>query len=290
MKTLRIVASVRTLVGLAALAVASLRAEIEFSGYVKAEGGTKFILAEPAEKKKSALLALGGVFDGYTVIGFDAKRELLTVEKAGTVTLLPLKRSETQRVVQTEESLLNSPYTVAPRLEDLPLQLFGPDRASPQRRISDLDETLRLLPHLDLSDGGTIRILEQPITLTSRTLRGQAGGGQAGIGSAVSGSSPSGSSFVPIGGGTNPTRPRVTTMRPFGPQPSPTPERARLLQLEQLVEERMSARERKDTLDQKAVETPEAIRAELEGLWQQIREIEQQLQRQKANVSPVAPR
>jgi hypothetical protein len=164
--------------------VAGLRAEIEFSSYVKADGATKFILAEPAAKTKSDLLTVGGVFEGYTVIGFDAKRELLSVEKAGTVTLLPLQRPATQRVAQTEESLLNSPYTLSPRLEDLPLQLFGPDRTAPQRRRSDLDETLRLLPHLDLSGGGTVRILEQPMTPAPRALRGQTRGGQAGMGPA----------------------------------------------------------------------------------------------------------
>lgn len=278
----------RALAALLALgAIARMQGAVEFSSYVKAEGGMKFILAEPDAKKKSDLLALGGVFEGYTVIGFDAKREVLSVEKAGTVSALPLQRPAAQRVVQTEEPLLNSPYTLAPRMEDLPVPLFGPDGASPPRRTSDLDETLRLLPHLDLSGGGTIRILEQPMPLTPRTLRGQAAGvSQGGIGSAMAGGGPAGNSFG--GGGPNPVRPRVTTMRPFGPQPPPTPERARLLKLEQLVEERKMARERQDVLGQKEPETPEAARAELEGVWQQIREIERQLEAQQAQAAPAA--
>ena len=71
-------------------------AAVEFAGYLQMGKEMKFLLTDPATGKRSDWLARGGRFDGYTVINFDAKKELLIVEKAGTDTALSLKQPGTQ--------------------------------------------------------------------------------------------------------------------------------------------------------------------------------------------------
>lgn len=66
-------------------------AAVEFAGYVVVRGETKFVLRATESGKVSPWLGLGGSLDGHTVIGFDAKKEVLAVEKAGTVSHLPLR-------------------------------------------------------------------------------------------------------------------------------------------------------------------------------------------------------
>lgn len=71
-------------------------AAVEFAGYLRMGEEMKFLLTDPATDKKSDWLARGGSFDGYTVVDFDAKKEVLLVEKAGTAAALPLKLPGTQ--------------------------------------------------------------------------------------------------------------------------------------------------------------------------------------------------
>jgi hypothetical protein len=74
-----------------AAAPAPVPEQLEFSGYTQASGVTQFLLKDPQAKSTSGWLSLGGAFGGYTLIGFDAKNETLTVEKAGSLMHLRLK-------------------------------------------------------------------------------------------------------------------------------------------------------------------------------------------------------
>lgn len=85
---------------LGTLAIAPARAAVEFAGYVTAQGETKFVLRDTETGQTSPWLGRGGSASGYTVIGFDAKREMLTVERAGTVTQLPLKAAQVQAALE----------------------------------------------------------------------------------------------------------------------------------------------------------------------------------------------
>jgi hypothetical protein len=122
----------------------AVRGEIEFSAYLKTDGVMKFALGDPAARKKPDWFALGGIFDGYTVIGFDAKKETLAVEKAGMTTYLPLKPGALPQVAQTDEAQRNSPYAVAPQLDERRRmeQVLEGERRPASRRKSELDNLI----------------------------------------------------------------------------------------------------------------------------------------------------
>lgn len=80
-----------------------LRAAVEFSGYVKNGAETAFLMSDPAREKDSGWLAVGGVFEEHTVIGFDPQREVLSVEHAGIVKQLPLRRPQMNQATASPE-------------------------------------------------------------------------------------------------------------------------------------------------------------------------------------------
>lgn len=80
---------------LCTLGTGALRAEVEFAGYMRtAQGGMKFVLADPEAAKTSEWLGVGGRFSGYTVTAFDAKTETLTLARDGVPTRLVLKAAQ----------------------------------------------------------------------------------------------------------------------------------------------------------------------------------------------------
>lgn len=166
---------IATLAVLAAL-VLPAHAEIEFSGYLKAEDAMKFALGDPAAQKKPEWFTLGGVFDGYTVIGFDAKKETLAVEKAGTTTYLPLKPGVVPQVTQTGDAQQNSPYTLPPRLDERRKmeQVLVGERQSVLRRKTELD---RLLDQVGGSHGGTGEAMSIAQAVRRGDPRSRGGGG-----------------------------------------------------------------------------------------------------------------
>lgn len=129
-----------------------LRAEVEFTSYRRVEGETKFSLADPAEGRRSGLLAIGGTFDGYTLIGFDAKKEVLSVERAGVTRQLPLKPATVQRAEQTEDALATAAFSLTPwrdskgGIEQGPRNGAGPITLRDAELGSILDRLLPLNP------------------------------------------------------------------------------------------------------------------------------------------------
>src|SRR3954471_22550349 len=60
----------------------SARAEIIFQGYMNTSEGSRFVLsADKAET--SGWLGVGDTFNGFTLLRFDPKAEVLTLEKDG---------------------------------------------------------------------------------------------------------------------------------------------------------------------------------------------------------------
>lgn len=73
------------------LATASGRAEVEFAGYTTHGGETRFTLVDGVARLASGWVPVGGSFQGCTVLAFDPRTEVLTVNKAGTPVRLPLR-------------------------------------------------------------------------------------------------------------------------------------------------------------------------------------------------------
>lgn len=78
-----------------ALATAA-RGQMEFSGHIRQEGKTRFVLTDTATGKTSDFLEIGGGFGGHTIVAFDAKREVLAVKKGDVVAELPLRTARAQ--------------------------------------------------------------------------------------------------------------------------------------------------------------------------------------------------
>lgn len=75
---------------------ATLRAELEFSGFFTTPQSARFALADPANKTSSGWLKLGQSFAGYTVDSFDAEREVLTLKRGGEILHLKLRNAKVQ--------------------------------------------------------------------------------------------------------------------------------------------------------------------------------------------------
>lgn len=79
------------MVALALLSPAISRAAIEFAGYMKIAGDTpKFVLLDSNDRNASGWIAIGQAFKEHTIVGFDQKKEVLSVRKGEVVFNLPL--------------------------------------------------------------------------------------------------------------------------------------------------------------------------------------------------------
>lgn len=121
-----------------ALAAATLRGEVEFSGYMRtARGEMRFVLADPAAKKNSGWLGAGENFDGYVVTAFDLPAETLTIVRDGVTTRLPLK-AQGLRTGAAAGSMTNGSIAVGALLHeqkiDILEQKFAGLRAEIERR------------------------------------------------------------------------------------------------------------------------------------------------------------
>lgn len=81
-----------SLLGAIAVLDAPCSAEPIFEGYMLTSAGSAFVMSS-GTNRISGWIAAGQAFDGYTVIAFDRKTEVLLVEKEGKRHTLPLKES-----------------------------------------------------------------------------------------------------------------------------------------------------------------------------------------------------
>jgi biopolymer transport protein ExbD len=73
------------------MALTVVRAELEFSGYLKSGDGPRFVLTETSTGETSGFLTLGGSFAGGKIVEFNVKDEVLTVTRGSEALRLPLK-------------------------------------------------------------------------------------------------------------------------------------------------------------------------------------------------------
>jgi len=66
------------------VSVGHASAEVEFAGYMTVDGDVQVVLFDAEARKASGWLAIGQVFSGHIVQSFDAKREVITLERHPT--------------------------------------------------------------------------------------------------------------------------------------------------------------------------------------------------------------
>jgi hypothetical protein len=76
------------------LVTASLRAEVEFSGFYLTSNEALFILSEKDGGESSRWLKVGESFHAYTIRSFDREHEVITIEKDGQLSHLHLRGSK----------------------------------------------------------------------------------------------------------------------------------------------------------------------------------------------------
>ena len=85
----------KLLVSLLIFASAILHAaELEFVGYLRFGSETRFVIANSRDSSVSSWLSVGEKFQGYTIIGFDAKEEVLSLSGSGGPLKVHLKPSK----------------------------------------------------------------------------------------------------------------------------------------------------------------------------------------------------
>lgn len=83
--------NLRRVLGLLLLLTATLRAELEFSGFFTTPQSARFTLTDPATKTTSGWLKLGQSFAGYTLDAFDAEHEVVTLKRGSESLRLKLR-------------------------------------------------------------------------------------------------------------------------------------------------------------------------------------------------------
>ena len=97
------------LVGLFLAVASSLTAgtELIFSAYLSSERTTRVVLTETSSGKNSGWLAIGERFNGYSIIAFDRKTEVLRVSRGGRVEELALKRESYENLPTPSDAALS---------------------------------------------------------------------------------------------------------------------------------------------------------------------------------------
>jgi biopolymer transport protein ExbD len=123
--------------------VASAAAGVVFQGFLSSDAGIVFVLSTDDEKK-TRWVKTGQQFEGYTVMAFDPKTNLLTVEKEGRTEQLPLTEAKigvTRPDVPAKGSIVitveNEVFSLNPAspLETLQPRLAALAKKSPQSKV-----------------------------------------------------------------------------------------------------------------------------------------------------------
>ena len=93
------------------VSVISARAEIVFQGYMTTSEGSRFVLSVEKDRT-SGWLSVGQKFDEYTIIAFESKAELLTVEKDGKRSVIHLVGGRTQATSEAQVGAPTKPIVI----------------------------------------------------------------------------------------------------------------------------------------------------------------------------------
>jgi hypothetical protein len=107
---------------LLALTAASLRAEMQFSGFFLTTDESLFTLSDKDSGESSGWLKVGESFHSYTIRSFDRGHEVITVEKDGQSLRLSLRESK----VKDGKMTINGTITLLPgqRVQSVRASLF----------------------------------------------------------------------------------------------------------------------------------------------------------------------
>ena len=87
-------------------AAASLRGQVEFSGFYLTSNEALFILSEKNNGVSSGWLKIGEAFDSYTIKSFDRENEIIAVEKNRQLSHLHLRESKVKNGKMTVDGTL----------------------------------------------------------------------------------------------------------------------------------------------------------------------------------------
>lgn len=124
---------------------ASLRAELQFSGFFLTPRESLFVLSDTSGNESSAWLQIGESFHSYTIRSFDRELEVVTVEKDGQRIRLHLRESK----VKDGKMTIDGTITLWPdqRAQSVHASLFlGEEEGFPLREGVTLHLTAERLP------------------------------------------------------------------------------------------------------------------------------------------------
>jgi len=93
------------------ICVASASAEVVFQGYMTTSEGSLFVLSVEKERS-SGWLAIGQQFDGVSIVAFDSKAELLTVEQDGKRKAIHLADGKTHATERERAGAVAKPIII----------------------------------------------------------------------------------------------------------------------------------------------------------------------------------
>ncbi len=89
----------------------SLSAQVVFQGYMTTSEGSLFVLSVDKDRT-SGWLTVGQKFEGVSIISFDRKSELLTVESAGKQQAIPLVDGKTRAAKDGPNQVTTKPIVI----------------------------------------------------------------------------------------------------------------------------------------------------------------------------------
>lgn len=118
---------------LAALLIgtASLRAEMQFSGFFVTSQDARYSLTDTTDGRSSGWLRVGQSFRDHRIVSFDAEQEVITLEHAGQALDLPLR---TARIKAGKSTVSGQIFFPGGQLEGVYASLFlGEETVFPLR-------------------------------------------------------------------------------------------------------------------------------------------------------------
>jgi len=134
---------------LLALSAASLRAELQFTGYFLTTNESLFTLSDKGSGESSGWLRVGESFHSYTIKSFDREHEVITVEKDGRPFRLNLRESK----VKDGKMTIDGTITLWPgqRVQSVHASLFlGEEEVFPLKEGESLHLTAERRPDGDI--------------------------------------------------------------------------------------------------------------------------------------------
>ncbi len=113
------------------LLTASLRAEIQFSGFFLTSQDARYSLTETTDGRSSGWLRVGQFFRDHRVVSFDREHEIITLEHEGRTVTVPLRTARIKAGKATVSGRITFP---GGQLEGVYASLFlGEETAFPLR-------------------------------------------------------------------------------------------------------------------------------------------------------------